>query len=39
MAKKTRVVDLVNPGGLIADLVSVLNQYEIESHGKIYWSL
>ena len=39
MAKKTCIVDLVNPGGVIVDLVSALDQFEIESLGKIYWSL
>ena len=39
MVKKTCIVDLVNPGGLIVDLLSVLNQSEIESLGKVYWSL
>ena len=39
MVKKTCIVDLVNPGGLIVDLVSVLDQSEIEALGKIYWSL
>ncbi len=39
MAKKTCMVDLVNPGGVIVDLVSALDQFEIESLGKIYWSL
>ena len=39
MAKKTCIVDLVNPGGVIVDLVSALDQFDIESLGKIYWSL
>ena len=39
MVKKTCIVDLVNPGGVIVDLVSALDQFEIESLGKIYWSL
>ena len=39
MVKKTCIVDLVNPGGLIVDLVSVLDQSEIEALGNIYWSL
>ena len=39
MIKKTCIVDLVNPGGLLVDLPSILNQSEIESTGKVYWSL
>ena len=39
MVKKTCIVGLVKPGGLIVDLLSVLNQSEIESLGKVYWSL
>ena len=39
MDQKNRIVDLVNPGGLVADLVSGLNPSDVESFGKIYWSL
>lgn len=35
----TRIVELVNPGGLVVDLVSILNQSDIESYGRTYWSL
>ena len=39
MVQKTCIVDLVNPGGLVVDLVSALNQSDIESLGRTYWSL
>jgi UDP-N-acetyl-D-galactosamine dehydrogenase len=39
MDQKNRIVELVNSGGLVVDLVSGLNQSYVESFGKIYWSL
>ncbi|MEC9293749.1 MAG: nucleotide sugar dehydrogenase [Chloroflexota bacterium] len=39
MVQKTCIVDLVNPGGLVVDLVSALNQSDIESLDRRYWSL
>jgi len=37
--QKNRIVELVNPGGLVADLVSGLDRSEVQSLGKTYWSL
>jgi UDP-N-acetyl-D-galactosamine dehydrogenase len=37
--QKNRIVELVNPSGLVADLVSGLDRSEVESFGKTYWSL
>ena len=37
--QKNRIVELVNPSGLVADLVSGLDRSQVESLGKTYWSL
>ena len=39
LERKTDIVNLVKIGGLVVDLVSALDQSDIESYGRTYWSL
>ena len=39
LERKADIVNLVKIGGVVVDLVSALNQSDIESHGRTYWSL